>query len=77
MHVMMIMTMMMQANIDPAQAPAEWPLDNLAAKMQQYCPLLRDMTAAELAGAAGGSYEGLRMHLRKRAVDAYWDKVRV
>jgi len=29
-----------QANVEPTSAPSGWPLESLAAKMRQYCPLL-------------------------------------
>jgi len=39
----------LQANVDRAGDPAEWRLDALASKMVQYCPLLEELTGAELA----------------------------
>ena len=65
----------MQANVDIQLAPEEWPLEPLAIKMKQYCYLLEDLTADVLREQAGGDYELLRKYLRRRAVDAYWQKV--
>lgn len=62
-----------EANIDVSLPPEDWPLESLAAKMIQYCYLLEGLTAEELQ--AQGDFEGIRMHLRKRAVDAYYQKV--
>ena len=65
----------MQANVDVQLAAEEWPLEPLAIKMKQYCYLLEDLTADVLREQAGGDYELLRKYLRRRAVDAYWQKV--
>ena len=65
----------MQANVDIQLAPEEWPLEPLATKMKQYCYLLEDLTADILKEQGGGDYELLRQYLRRRAVDAYWQKV--
>lgn len=65
----------MQANVDTQLVPDEWPLEPLATKMKQYCYLLDDLIADMLKEQAGGDYELLRKYLRRRAVDAYWQKV--
>ena len=66
----------LQANVDTSLLPEEWPLDALAAKMKQYCYLLGDLTGDVLKSEANGDYEALRSYLRKRSVDAYYQKVR-
>ncbi len=65
----------MQANVNPTLAPKEWNLEALSDKMKQYCYLLDDLTAEQLAREANSDYEELRDYLRQRAVDAYWEKV--
>lgn len=65
----------LEANIPANTPPEEWPLDALAAKMKQYCYLMEDMTGESLAQAAGGDYELLRTHLRRRGTEAYRTKV--
>ena len=65
-----------QANVDAALPPEEWPLEALAKKMQQYCPMLSDLTAEGLAAESRGDYEALRVYLRRRGAEAYRDKVR-
>jgi len=62
-----------EANIDVSQPPEEWPLESLAAKMIQYCYLLEGLTEEDLR--AQGGFEEIRTYLRKRAVDAYYQKV--
>ena len=64
-----------QANVDPATPSAEWPLEALAGKVKQYCSLLDDLTADSLAAEAGGDYEALRQYLRRRGIQAYYQKV--
>ncbi|KAK9821732.1 hypothetical protein WJX81_008527 [Elliptochloris bilobata] len=66
----------LEANVDAATPPAEWPLDALAAKMAQYCPQLADLSADVLAAEARGDYEALRTYLRRRGSEAYRAKVR-
>ena len=65
----------LQANVDTQLVPEEWPLEALATKMKQYCYLLEDLTADMLKEQGDGDYELLRKYLRRRAVDAYWQKV--
>ena len=65
----------LQANVDTSLLPEEWPLEALAAKMKQYCYLLGDLTGDVLKSEANGDYEALRSYLRKRSVDAYYQKV--
>lgn len=65
-----------QANVDAALPPEEWPLEALAKKMQQYCPMLSDLSAEGLAAESRGGYEALRAYLRRRGADAYCEKVR-
>lgn len=66
---------LIQANVDIQLAPEQWPLEPLAIKMKQYCYLLEDLTADVLKEQAGGDFELLRKYLRRRAVEAYWQKV--
>lgn len=48
----------------------------LAAKMQQYCYVLTDLTGELLRAESGeGDYEALRTYLRGRAREAYYQKV--
>jgi len=61
--------------VDSQLAPPEWPLEALATKMKQYCYLLEDLTAQVLQEQADGDYELLRDYLKRRAVDAFWQKV--
>lgn len=61
--------------MDIQLAPEQWPLEPLAIKMKQYCYLLEDLTADVLKEQAGGDFELLRKYLRRRAVEAYWQKV--
>ncbi len=63
-----------QANVDATLPAAEWPLGALAAKMQQYCPLLGDLSAEVLTAEAGGGFEALRAYLRRCGADAYHQK---
>ena len=65
-----------QANVDAALPPEQWPLEALAKKMQQYCPMLSDLTAEGLAAESRGDYEALRVYLRRCGAEAYRDKVR-
>jgi preprotein translocase subunit SecA len=64
----------LEANIPDNVPPEEWPLDALASKMMQYCPQMSDLTAESLQQVAGGDYEKLREYLKKRSVDAYYEK---
>eukprot|EP00884_Botryococcus_braunii_P014936 jgi/Botrbrau1/23443/Bobra.106_1s0004.1 len=64
------------ANVDAAVPSTEWNLEALAAKMQQYCSLLTDLTPELLQQESGGNYEQLRNYLRKRGVDAYYQKAK-
>jgi preprotein translocase subunit SecA len=64
----------LEANIPDNVPPEEWPLDALASKMMQYCPQMSDLTAESLQQVAAGDYEKLREYLKKRSVDAYYDK---
>jgi hypothetical protein len=43
--------------------------------MQQYCSLLTDLTPELLMSESGGNFDQLRSYLRKRGVEAYWQKV--
>ena len=63
--------------MDSKLAPGEWPLEALATKMKQYCYLLEDLTPQVLQEQADGDYELLRSYLKRRAVDAFWQKVRL
>ncbi len=38
---------LLKANVDPSTPQDCWPLEALAAKMLQYCPLMTDVTAGE------------------------------
>ena len=69
------MACLAQANVNPTLPPKEWPLQQLADKMKQYCYLLSDLEPELLAQEAKGDYEALRDHLRERGVEAYWQKV--
>ena len=65
--------MVAQANVDPSKPVDEWPLQRLADKLSQYCPL------AEWSGEAlrphCRDFDTLRQHLRQRGEDAYWQRV--
>ena len=69
------MACLAQANVNPTLPPKEWPLQQLADKMKQYCYLLSDLEPELLAQEAKGDYEALRDYLRERGVEAYWQKV--
>ena len=62
--------------MEATSAPSGWPLESLAAKMRQYCPLLdpERVNADALAAAASGDYEELRTYLRAECVNAYYQK---
>lgn len=75
MHVACSYSVPLQANVDSQLPPQEWPLEALAVKLKQYCYLLDDLTAQVLEEQAGKDYELLRDYLRRRAVDAFWQKV--
>ena len=62
--------------MDAALPAAEWPLDALAAKMLQYCPMLTDLSSDVLAAEARGDFDALRTYLRRRGVGAYQQKAR-
>jgi len=64
----------LEANIPDNIPPEEWPLDALASKMMQYCPMMSDLTAESLTQVSGGDFEKLRQYLKKRSVDAYFEK---
>ncbi|KAI3428100.1 hypothetical protein D9Q98_006483 [Chlorella vulgaris] len=64
----------LEANIPAGTLPEDWPLEQLVAKVRQYCYLLDELTPEALAAEAGGDYERLRAYLRKRASDAYYLK---
>jgi len=66
----------LEANVDATLPAEEWKLEPLANKMMQYCCLLDDISAESLAEVAKGDYEELRAYLRKRCVDAYYDKAK-
>ena len=66
---------LLQANIVPEAPPAAWQLTILAGKMQQYCPMLTDLNGEVLKEQSDGDFEQLRDYLRRRAVEAYWQKV--
>ena len=61
--------------MDASLPPKDWPLEALANKMQQYCPMLVDLSAETLAAESRGDYEALRAYLRRRGTEAYRDKV--
>ena len=61
--------------MNPTLPPKEWPLQQLADKMKQYCYLLSDLEPELLAQEAKCDYEALRDYLRERGVEAYWHKV--
>ena len=63
-----------QANVDATLPAAEWPLGALAAKMQQYCPMLGDLSAEVLMAEAGGDCVARRASLRRRGANAYHQK---
>lgn len=71
----------LEANVDPKTPFEEWELEKLAKKMQQYCPLLEDMSGASLQQACktsqGGDYEKLRQHMREASVEAYHRKAAI
>jgi preprotein translocase subunit SecA len=66
----------LQANINPEMEPEQWPLDDLARKIGQYCFLLENVTGDHLREACQGDYEKLRAFLHKNGEDAYHEKVR-
>ena len=65
----------LQANVDRSKEASEWDLGPLAQKMKQYCYLLSDLDAKTLEEQGGGDFDQLNGYLRRRAVDAYWQKV--
>lgn len=64
----------LEANVPDNIPPEEWPLEALASKMKQYCPMMDDLTAESLTQVSNGDYEKLREYLKKRSVDAYYQK---
>ncbi|XP_073063271.1 protein translocase subunit SecA, chloroplastic isoform X2 [Primulina eburnea] len=63
----------LEANID-SDAPREsWNFEKLAAKLQQYCYLLNDLTP-ELFGANCSNYDELKEYLHLRGREAYMQK---
>ena len=70
--------MCVQANVDRSQPVESWNLEALAAKVGQYCYLMRDLDAAQLRQASkGGDFEALRDFLTQRGAAAYNRKVRL
>jgi preprotein translocase subunit SecA len=67
---------LLQANIDPATDFPDWPLDDLAGKVGQYCELLNGMTGDDLRNACDGDYEKLRTFLHEQGEAAYFEKAR-
>ncbi|KAL6782036.1 SECA1 [Auxenochlorella protothecoides x Auxenochlorella symbiontica] len=62
----------LEANVDPSTPQDGWPLEALAAKMLQYCPLMTDVTAETLKRTAEeGGFEGLRTLLRAKGEATY------
>ncbi|XP_075483998.1 protein translocase subunit SecA, chloroplastic isoform X1 [Primulina tabacum] len=63
----------LEANID-SDAPREsWNFEKLAAKLQQYCYLLNDLTP-ELLGSNCSNYDELKEYLHLRGREAYMQK---
>lgn len=63
------------ANLDVSEAPETWDFDSLAAKVQQYCYLLTDVTPEVLKDkATEGGFEGVQEFLKRRGVEAYVEK---
>jgi preprotein translocase subunit SecA len=67
---------LLQANIVPATDFPEWPLDDLANKVGQYCELLKGLTGDDLRRACDGDYEKLRTFLHDQGEAAYFEKAR-
>ncbi|GAX74750.1 hypothetical protein CEUSTIGMA_g2197.t1 [Chlamydomonas eustigma] len=66
----------LEANVSKNEEQTEWRLSALAGKLVQYCYLLEGLTGDDLSKAvAEGGYEGLRADMRRRAVNAYYQKV--
>ena len=67
----------MQANVDPSKPVEEWPLEQLAGKLAQYCPLMQDIQGSTLQQQAkgGSGFENLRAFLRNRGEQAYFQRV--
>ena len=59
--------------MDPSKPVDDWPLQRLADKLAQYCPLA-EWRADDLRPYCR-DYETLRSHLRQRGEDAYWQRV--
>eukprot|EP00747_Dinoflagellata_sp_TGD_P149583 gnl/TRDRNA2_/TRDRNA2_177029_c1_seq1.p2 gnl/TRDRNA2_/TRDRNA2_177029_c1~~gnl/TRDRNA2_/TRDRNA2_177029_c1_seq1.p2 ORF type:complete len:223 (+),score=7.78 gnl/TRDRNA2_/TRDRNA2_177029_c1_seq1:2151-2819(+) len=55
---------------------SEWPLESLAEKIREYCPLMTDLTSSKLEEHCKGSspLESLRAYLHRRGLDAYYMK---
>ncbi|KAG6486679.1 protein translocase subunit SECA1, chloroplastic-like [Zingiber officinale] len=66
----------LEANIPPETPKESWDLEQLIAKVQQYCYLLNDMTP-ELVVSKCSNYEELREYLRYRGREAYFQKMDV
>ncbi|XP_074571100.1 protein translocase subunit SECA1, chloroplastic isoform X1 [Curcuma longa] len=64
----------LEANIPPETPKDNWDLEQLIAKVQQYCYLLNDMTP-ELVVSKCSNYEELREYLRYRGREAYFRKM--
>jgi len=68
----------LDANIGPIKdKPVEdWPLDQLAEKIREYCYLMEDLTGVKLKECCKGSYplETLRSYLHHRSLEAYHKK---
>merc|ERR1712176_1207980 len=62
----------LEANIDPTSPEESWNLDGLAGKMKQYCYMLDELDEQVLRQQGG--YEGIRMYLQRRCVEAYQQK---
>ena len=64
----------LEANLDPAVDPSEWLVEDLLAKLKQYCYLIEGRLTVERLQAIT-DYEELRGVLRKEGVRAYNFKV--
>ena len=64
--------------MDPSKPVEEWPLEQLAGKLGQYCPLMQDLQGSTLQQQAkgGNGFEALRAFLRNRGEQAYFQRVR-
>ncbi|KAL5700591.1 hypothetical protein ACHQM5_026017 [Ranunculus cassubicifolius] len=66
----------LEANIGSDTPKESWDLDKLVKKVQQYCYLLNDMTAEELASKCS-TYEEMRDYLHYRGREAYLEKTNI